>query len=61
MKFNTKSEATKFLKVLDLKKNYSNLDREYWWKGDGSDLLFDHSATITKIGSEFHISIFLEV
>jgi len=58
-KFATKSEATTFLKALGLKKNYSMRGREYWWKGDGSDTLLDHSATIDKIGGIFYIANFL--
>lgn len=58
--FAIKSEATKFLKALGLKKNYSYRGREYWWKGDGTDTLLDHSATIDKIGGMFYISNFLK-
>lgn len=57
--FNSKTEATKFLKGLGLTKNYSSLDREYWWKGDGTDALLDHSATITRIGRQFYVANFL--
>jgi len=57
--FNSKPEATKFLMGLGLTKNYSSRGREYWWKGDGTDALLDHSATITKIGQQFYVSNFM--
>ena len=60
LQFNTKSEATQFLKSLGLKKNYSNRGREYWWKGDGSDTLLDHSATLQKLGGEFFVCNYLK-
>ena len=59
MIFETKAEAVKALKALGLKKNYSGYNREYWWKGDGSDRLSDHSATISKISGKFYVSNFL--
>lgn len=54
-----KGVAEVVCKKLGLKMNYSDGGREYWWKGDGSDALLDHSVTVDPLGdNEFWISAF---
>lgn len=31
-------------------------NRSYWWFGDGSDALLDHSATLDKIGKKYYVA-----
>ena len=58
MEFPTREAAATFLTAKGLKKNYANGGREYWWFIEGTNALLDHSATITRIGGTFWVSLF---
>lgn len=51
--------ATAQLKAEGLKLNFSSGGRAYYWRGDGTDRMVDHSATLTKCGNTFIVCWYL--